>query len=87
MHGGVKPPPRPAKAHPGAARPPLPLREVISHRVALMRNQLSETPRRFERDEDYNRRVADEIERLARRVLEDCEALRGGHTGPGVSHE
>ena len=72
---------------PAAARPPLPARELMGRRLVLMRCMLTEAPQRFETDADFNRRIADEIERQARPLLEDCETLKGGGTGPGVSHE
>ncbi len=52
-------------------------RHQIDRRITLIRMALSAAPRRGEADEDFERRIAGEIERLARRIADDCAEMRG----------
>lgn len=52
-------------------------REIIGRRALLIKLALGEVPRRGETQEAFDARIADDIARLARRITEDCAALRG----------
>jgi hypothetical protein len=52
-------------------------REAISRRAFLIKNALSETQRRNETFQVHEERIAADIERLARRIVDDCNRMRG----------
>lgn len=52
-------------------------RETIARRITLIKLALSESPRRGEGDDVFQYRIAADIHRLARRILDDCAAMTG----------
>jgi hypothetical protein len=57
-------------------------REQIGRRVQLMRLKLSEAPRRGERNEDFDIRIALELDFLARRIIDAAVHMRGAEPTP-----
>jgi hypothetical protein len=57
-------------------------RAAIARRVQLMRCALTDAPRRGEREEDWEIRIALELDRLARRIIDDAVRMRGAEPTP-----